>query len=261
MYPNAVKVLLVEDENIVAIDLQELLELEGYAVVGIAADLDTALKLFFAHTPDMVLMDIHLHGQADGIAIATEMNRHRRVPIVYLTAQSDAASVSRARETQPAAYLLKPFDEQALLITLSIALDNFSRNMTATPPSNLANASIGASTRERLNADTILMIQGYYFVKQSNKFIKFHQDDLYYVEADNSHSYIYTKTSKFILRLTLSQVLERMSDAQLVRVHRSYAVRRTAIETFTDTDILLGGHTIPIGPSYREIFLNGFSVL
>lgn len=263
MYPNAVKVLLVEDEAIVAADLQELLEADGYEVVGVAADASAAMELFHAHAPDLVLMDIQLSGPADGIAVATEMNRHRPVPIMYLTAQADSGSVARARATQPAAYLLKPFEEQALLIALSIAWDNFSRNQPALHPTTLPDAAAAqsAAARERLGVDSILVVQNFYFIKQVNKFIKFNQADLLYIEADNSHTYIYTKYSKFVLRLTLAQVLDKMAEARLVRVHRSYAVRRAAIEAFTDTDITIGGQAIPIGPSYRESFLNGFSVL
>lgn len=117
-----VRVLVVEDEGIVAHDVQRRLEQAGYGVCGVADNGDDAIVLALAERPDLVLMDIVIQGARDGIDTAQEIRRHLDVPIVFLTAHSDAATLSRARETLPYGYLVKPFEPRELVATIDTAL-------------------------------------------------------------------------------------------------------------------------------------------
>lgn len=265
MTPHAtlIKVLIVEDERIVADDIADMLQDAGYAICGYAADGETASQLFLSTNPDVVLMDVQLQGSIDGISLAEQFNALRRIPIIYLTAQGDAASVARAKATQPAAYLLKPFEERGLLIALDIAISNFTSQQAAPHPyADQAAAVIQLSAaKERLSAETILCMNDILFIKQNYKFVKIYRDELLYLEADGGHSYLYTATNKFVMRLSLSQIIERLADPQLVRIHRSYAARFSAIDTFSDTELFINGVSIPIGSAFRESFLRSFEIL
>jgi signal transduction histidine kinase len=118
----AVKILIVEDEIVVARDLENQLRALGYVVSGTAASGEEAVTLAKQAAPDLVLMDIRLQGRLDGIAAADEIRKRLQLPVVYLTAHADDSTVRRARATEPFGYLLKPFEERELRITLEMAL-------------------------------------------------------------------------------------------------------------------------------------------
>ncbi len=130
-----VKVLIVEDEIIVAMDLQARLRRLGYTVVGVACSGEEALHKATKTTPDVVLMDIVLKGLLDGIETAKHLRMRLPVPIIYVTAYTDEATVERMKLTDYAGYLFKPFDEPELRATIERALisANSSNSPTGEP--------------------------------------------------------------------------------------------------------------------------------
>jgi diguanylate cyclase (GGDEF)-like protein/PAS domain S-box-containing protein len=116
------RILVVEDEVIVAHDLQATLTRLGYEAPAPCASGEAALACLEEVHPDLVLMDIHLAGKMDGIATAARVRERMDVPIVYLTAHSDEATFRRANVTEPYAYILKPFEERELTIAIDVAL-------------------------------------------------------------------------------------------------------------------------------------------
>jgi len=116
------RILIVEDESIVQLHLSKLVERLGYQVSGLARSAQEALASAHADPPDLVLMDIRLEGQRDGIEAAREIRAALDIPVIYLTAYADEATVARAGATEPAAYLLKPFTEESVRATLATAL-------------------------------------------------------------------------------------------------------------------------------------------
>ena len=115
-------ILIVEDEAVVAADLASKLERVGYRCVGIAADGEDAVESAKNLAPDLVLMDIRLVGPMDGIKTAERIQVSRNIPIVYLTAHSDMATLRRAAATEPFGYILKPFEERDVTTQIEIAL-------------------------------------------------------------------------------------------------------------------------------------------
>ncbi len=116
------RVLIVEDEKIIALDLQRRLEKFGYSVVALAATAEEAVESALEYYPDIVLMDIMLGGNRDGIDAAIEIHEQYNVPIVFLTAYADERTVERAKKAEPVGYVLKPFKERELQTTIDIAL-------------------------------------------------------------------------------------------------------------------------------------------
>ncbi|MBK8023300.1 MAG: response regulator [Chloroflexi bacterium] len=114
--------LIVEDETIVALDIQARLVRLGYKVCSRAVSGQEAIDQALQHQPDLILMDIRLQGSMDGIQAAHQIRRYLAVPIVYLTAYADADTLQRARITDPHGYLIKPFEERELQITIELAL-------------------------------------------------------------------------------------------------------------------------------------------
>ncbi len=116
------RILIVEDESIVAIDLQKTLENSGYKIIGLVRSGELAVKKAFELNPDLILMDIMLEGKLTGIEAAAEIGRKKDIPVIYLTAYANESTLSQAKLTQPFGYILKPFDEKNLVSTIEMAL-------------------------------------------------------------------------------------------------------------------------------------------
>jgi PAS domain S-box-containing protein len=115
------KILIVEDDNIVAKDLQKRLSNFGYDVVGFVSTSEEAVKKVVATSPDLVLMDVRLKGEKDGIETASALRSQHGIAVVYLSDDVDTDTLKRASKTEPFGYILKPFDERELRTTIEMA--------------------------------------------------------------------------------------------------------------------------------------------
>lgn len=117
-----IKILVVEDENILALGLKKKLEKLGYTVTGIAASGQETIEKVADNLPDLILMDIVLKGDMDGIETAKKLNETLTIPVIYLTAYADDAILKRAAATVPYGYILKPYKEKELKANIEMAL-------------------------------------------------------------------------------------------------------------------------------------------
>ncbi|TYQ31223.1 hybrid sensor histidine kinase/response regulator [Pseudanabaena sp. UWO310] len=118
----SIPVIIVEDERLVAQDIAQILRDEGYTICAIAVDAQTAIQKILEYSPKLVLLDIRIKGDIDGIKLAQFIQSFCDIPVVYLTAFSDAETLKRAQSTNPMGYVVKPFRQEQLLSTLAIAL-------------------------------------------------------------------------------------------------------------------------------------------
>ncbi|MCB0688755.1 MAG: response regulator transcription factor [Saprospiraceae bacterium] len=125
---SGIRVLVVEDEPLIAEDIRETLDNIDFEVSGVAYDSDIALQELAENTPDIVLLDVNLGSAMDGIEIADLINKKYQIPFIYLTSYADRSTVDRAKHTRPMGYIVKPFDDRDLFTTLEIALHNFSES-------------------------------------------------------------------------------------------------------------------------------------
>ena len=121
-----IRVLIVEDDPIIAEEIRSYLTSVDYQVRTVAYDQLSALQALAAGGQDIVLLDINLEGGLEGIGIAEIINRQYQLPFVFLTSYSNRSVLDQAKRTRPMGYLVKPFDEKDLFTTLEIALYNFS---------------------------------------------------------------------------------------------------------------------------------------
>lgn len=126
------KILIVEDESIIALNIKEILTHFGYEIIGIAANGEKALYLASTKNPDLVLMDITLQNREDGIDVAEKISEIRAVPIIFLTANDKNKTIDRAINIKPYGYILKPFKEIELKTAIEIALKTFAENQKLT---------------------------------------------------------------------------------------------------------------------------------
>jgi DNA-binding NarL/FixJ family response regulator len=123
-----VRVLIVEDEPVIAENIAVYLNNNDFVVSGIAYDAEEARKQLQYNTPDAVLLDINLDSDEDGIDLALFINNNFKIPLLFLTSYSDKVTIARAKTVESWGYIVKPFDEKALFASLEMAIANFAKH-------------------------------------------------------------------------------------------------------------------------------------
>ncbi len=116
------RILIVEDEVLIALDLEDLLGALDFVVVGVAHDSTTALDMLINRKPDLILLDISIKGDKNGIDIARLIRERYRLPFIFITSHADKSTLDQVKKTLPYGYIVKPFNESDLLSTIELAL-------------------------------------------------------------------------------------------------------------------------------------------
>jgi DNA-binding LytR/AlgR family response regulator len=227
---NKPKILIVEDEPIIASDIEMILESLNYEVTGVTEDAESALISIEKNPPDLILLDINIEGDTDGILLAQDINEKYQIPFVYLTSNADKLTINRVKRTQPAGFIVKPFSEKDLQSNIEIALF---QNPKA------------EKNKEKSK---------YIFVKDFNEYIKITIDDLMFIKAEDNYSRLFTDDKNFILASTLKKVEEKLPKSLFVRIHRSYIINVKFVDKYKDGAIYIDTHKLPIGRSYQDNF-------
>jgi DNA-binding LytR/AlgR family response regulator len=239
-----INVLIVEDEAIVSKDIQQSLKKLGYNVVGSSATGESALQLVQTEHPDIVLMDIMLKGEMNGIQTADKIKEEYATPIIFLTAYADEATLLKAKITEPYGYILKPFKEIDLHTNIEMAIYKHAKEQEVVQERNLFFSVI---ERNESNKKSI-------YVKSNSKLIKLNKDDIFYIEALKDYVIIHTPDLRYTIHSTMKDIEAKIGSDEFLRVHRSYIVRIDKIATIEYPNLTLEqvDKTIPIGGSYRE---------
>ena len=113
------KILIVEDENIIALDIRNILQSLGFIIAGVTASGEESIEIASSNLPDLVLMDIKLKGKMDGISAAKQIYQRFHIPVIYLTALGDENTLKRLSGMQPFGFIGKPFEENELMETIN----------------------------------------------------------------------------------------------------------------------------------------------
>lgn len=238
-----INVLVVEDESIVSKDIQHSLKKLGYTVVGAAATGEKAIELVRTEKPDIVLMDIMLKGDMSGIDTAEVIKNEVNIPVVYLTAYADEATLSKAKVTEPYGYIIKPFKEIDLHTTIEMAIYKSGKNLEIEKERDLLFSLVDGKD----NKDFI-------FVKSNSKLVKLKTKEVYLIEALKDYVVINTKNAKYTIHSTMKDIERKLGNEEFIRVHRSYIIRLDKISTIEYPNLHLEDikKLIPIGGSYRD---------
>jgi DNA-binding LytR/AlgR family response regulator len=242
---DSLRILVVEDELVTAMNIQETLEGAGHTVVGIARTSQDAVKAFKQHAPDLVMVDIQLSNEEEGgIRAAREMQTIRPVPIIYLTANSEERMVKIARDTLPAAYLLKPFRVEELTIQVELAYHTFIANL---PKKEV----------EKEVKDLFLHInQGYEKVLPK---------DVLYIMADGVYSklFLVNRDKPRHVSMNLSHLAEYFPGANFFRLSRSYLINLDHLERLERSNLFMVDHKtpIPVPADSRKELMNKLTIV
>lgn len=240
-----INVLVVEDESIVSKDIQHSLKKLGYNIVGSSATAQKAIELAKTERPDIILMDIMLKGEKNGIDAADEIRKSCAIPVIFLTAYADESTLSKAKKAEPYGYILKPFKEIDLHTTIEMAIYKHSREQDIVKQRDLLFSIVENKDNKE---------QGYVFVKSNNKLVKLKNEDIYYIEALKDYVVIHTLETRYTIHSTMKDIDTKMGKDNFVRVHRSFIVQLSRIATIEYPNLTLENiqKSIPIGGSYRD---------
>lgn len=242
MSTNKVGILIVEDESIVARDIQQSLKKLGYEVLGVCATGEDAIQKAEQTKPSLVLMDIMLKGEMSGIDAAEAIRQKLNIPIIFLTAYADSSTLSKAKVTEPSGYIIKPFKEIDLQTNIEIALYKHEKATESRRERDFLYSLVEAkSTKETI------------FVKSNMKLVKIYTKEIYFIEALKDYVTINTKNNRYVVHSTMKELESKFPAAEFVRAHRSFIVRIDKITAIDHHFLVLDDiqKQIPVSTTYR----------
>ena len=226
-----ITVLVVEDNPITAQDLKETLEGHGFLVQGIAKIKEEALDLIKENEPDILLVDINLTVEDEGIVLVKELRTFSSIPVIYLTAYTDKGLVDRALKTKPAAYLTKPYDEKDVTIAIELAFFNHWNNLISMPSSP---------------------ITSFIFLRDGEVFTKVELEEILYLQAEGSYTKFVTTERNYTLSGNLNSVMGKIENDAFVRIHRSHIINIHKVTGMDNNHVFLNDITLSIGRNYKD---------
>jgi len=253
----AIKILIVEDNVIIADDMQTMLEDIGYEIVGNVIDFEQAEQVLSKNYVDLVLIDIILSSDKTGIDLGQHIRENYNLPFIFVTSNSDKATVEIAKKVKPNGYLVKPFEQEDLFTSIEIALSSFSYENNATSNKSVTNKN-NVNEQDKANVKNAVLKDSI-FVKKNNLYYRIQFDEIHFIKADNVYLEINTKEKKFLVRSALKDYLEKLPSNNFYRAHKSYIINLSHIQAVNSKDIMIKDELIPISKDFREFILSSLN--
>lgn len=257
---------MVEDEPLYAMQLRICLDELGYQALGPAPDAAQALTLFAATQPDLVLLDIGLQGDVDGIALAAQLRALRPdLPVLFITSFADRPTFERAKALGPLAYVNKPFTVSSVQYAIELAVQQLGAGPAPGPgatPFLSAHATALPSTKTPWPED--VFARDSFFIKNRDRLLRIDRADVLAIEAAKDYSVLRTVGGdQYLLTMLLVRFEEKLAGGSFLRVHRSWLVNMDRVdEVLLDENALrLGTLIVPIGPSARPELMRRLQLL
>ncbi len=229
------KVAIVEDNALVAKDIQIKVEKIGFSVAGLAKNGNELKALLQDVKPDVLLMDIDLNDKENGIDLAEEIQHRHNIPVIFVTGLRHDVIKQQAYKTKPFGYLSKPLQLNDLKSTIELAVLHSNKEVQL----------MGT------NAQPI-------FFKDDSKLIGARLEHILWLDADGSYCKIHMKNNPIPIHKSMSMglLLSKLDCEYLVRIHKSTAVNLMWVDKIQDNQVFIAGQKLPIGKHYREEFLS-----
>lgn len=228
------KVFVVEDEIFHLEDVMISIETLGHEFVGHSDDSVTAIQKIEKLEPDIILMDIHLHGKEAGITLARMVKSMFQLPVIFTSSNRDPEIIHAATDVEPIAYLTKPIDDAALQAALLL-----SQKKPAT-----------ANTEENQKREDNL------FIKHHDRLEKVAVSSIVYAFSDTKNycSLVTNEGKKLTFRNSLSGFMKLLDPTQFIQVHRAHIANLSFVNSYKESEqtLVVGEHTIPVGKSFKK---------
>ena len=248
-----IKILIVEDNVIIADDMQSMLEEIGYEIVDNVIVYEQAVEVLKNQQVDLVLIDIILASDKTGIDLGKHIRENYDIPFIFVTSNSDRATVENAKTVKPNGYLVKPFEQQDLYTSIEIALSNFIYGKQG---------SGGDRLNQDINEDVPMsnsILKDSIFVKKQHLYYRIQFGDIQFIKADNVYLEVNTVDKKFLVRSPLKDYLEKLPQNKFYRAHKSYIVNVDHIDAINSKDIMINNTLIPISKDFKEFIISAMN--
>jgi DNA-binding LytR/AlgR family response regulator len=229
------KIVLVEDEQDLAENIKDILIALEYEVLGVFTNGKDVLEFLETNPVDLVLMDILIHGELDGIDLTFKIKEDYNAPVIFITAYSDKGILDRISELVYDGYLLKPFSIESLRSSIYLSLNN-----------NISN-------KKHTSFKNSLKIRDKGFL------VPVPTNEILFLKADGLYTKIITKSKTYLIRDILKDVKGKLPENLFIRVHKSFTVNVEFITSFNSKEITIMDYTIPIRRGFykelRKIYL------
>ena len=238
-----IKILIVEDDPLFAVDIEMCVDELGYENLGVFDRAEDALSFLEKNAIDMLVCDIQLKGKLTGLDVAKWAGRNH-VPVVFVTSFDDKTTFAKAKALAPCAYIIKPFKAGDLQRALEIA----STQLSEQKPDALSEA---------------IKAQQPLFIKHKNKLVKIDKDAILYIMSDGNYATFVTKANKYVVKRSLLQIATTLPGDTFVRIHRSFLVRFDAISGVypESQEVSVGEERLPIGRAYKQDLMDRMEIL
>jgi len=221
----SMKILIVEDEILIAEDLKDNLVSFGHDTVEMAHNKKDAIALVQTYDPDLVLLDVRMENERDGIDIGEYISANFQKPFIYITAHSDVNMVKEIVKTKPAGYITKPVKKSDLFAAISLVSEQL-----AVKENNVFKIKDGYST-------VIIPI-----------------DSIIYVESEGNYVNIFCDEKKYVARQSLESIIDELPDSNFFRIHRSYLINIKKVSKFSRKEVDMGKIVLPISRNLADDF-------
>lgn len=205
------RVLIAEDEEIYASTLQMMFEEMDYDAVEMVSNGEALFALLPTFKPDLLVLDIHIEGDLDGIQVAEKIHEtNPYIPIIFITSFQDNETYQRAKLTKPYAFLTKPFDEKVLAHTIELAFQHYRTNAVL---------------------ESQIKMPDSLFVKVDNILKKIHFEEIGYIEAEDHYVQIVTQKRRYLVRHNLSEMTQKLPTNTFFQISRSFIVNLQHIQS------------------------------
>lgn len=224
-----IKVLIVEDELLIAETIKLYLHERGHEVVGIAISFDESIQLLKETNPDVILLDVRLYGPKSGIDLANHLQQEsNNIPYIIVSSQYDSKIIKDAMHAGAAGYITKPISKETLWSTIELAV---------------------------LKVEDDLANEKYIELKISKGIQRIKLKDILYIKADHVYVEIICTSAKYTCRYTLIELIKAINQPQFIRCHRSFIINQKKIQKYSNSKIWINDEVIPISAKYKEAVL------
>lgn len=239
------KILIVEDEPMIAESLQEMLELMEHQVLAVAESGEEAVMQLLEQEPDLLLLDIQLKGKMDGIELARLIRQKYNIPFIFTTAYADEETISRAKAEGPYGYIVKPYGVKDIMAAIEVAMSNY----------RLFSEISGQDPAAPM------LVNDHLYIKVDQRLVKINRADIAYAEAKGDYVLIKTVQESFIIYSTLKKVIDKLEGPNFLQIHRSFLVNINHIADIEETTVSIVKKVIPVSRSRRNELLSRIETL
>lgn len=234
------KIHIVEDEPLIAETIKTVLLNENYEVTGISNSGKAAIFDIEELQPDIVLVDIIIKGDMDGIEMVSHLKKRMDIPFIFLTSLSDDKTLERVKSTNPSGFIVKPFNENTLTSNIELA---YHKHMTLK-----SNVTVNSESDS-------------FFIKNKGELIKIEQKDILFFEAYDNYCKLYASGRKHLISHSLKHVEEKLPSSKFLKVHRSYIINSSKIDSIQDGYVFIESHKVPVSKSNWDSLMQTLNLL